>query len=195
MKKVVLIMIFALAVFTFIQCESNNEDLNPKILVDDFDFSTIKIDLKISNVLSTYNETNFNKKSKEIFLQIIKESNEVIKSNKKITQVVLNLKFVENKVYLESYAYLDSNKKIISKYIFNQNTYAKIPDLDGLFNGASCPKGYTQLASCGNLDETAACVSSAVGTYLANNISAVGDCANVQVNVGLFNTRVCGQGC
>ncbi|MCA9748953.1 MAG: hypothetical protein KC414_07590, partial [Romboutsia sp.] len=73
-------------------------------------------------------------------------------------------------------------------FIQNNETYKAGPLII-----ASCPSGYTQLASCSNFGNTQDCVAAAMQTFLSTNIDGVGDTAYVYVSVGYTSTKVCGK--
>lgn len=175
--------------------------------VEKVDLTKMKIDLKNSKLngeikLFTYSDT------KELISNIdeainltTEDSKEIIKNNSEITNVITNISFINGKAIISKILYVNyKTKKIIEGYELdiNSNTYARLPgdiNWDEVIGGGGCPTGYSQLASCGNFSNPQTCVGNAIQTYLSANINGPGDCANVQVNVGALNTRVCGRTC
>jgi len=177
---------------------TNNEELDT-VSFGDFDIDLSKS--SFGNAIKVFDYTDKkdlgNKLDKAMY-QIITESNDLIKHSE-TTDVILNIVFSDGIAIISKIIEFNSNtNKIISANYFDRktNAYAKsVPgDLSNL-DLARCPNGYTQLASCGNLSNPQQCVSNAVSSYLTAEISSIGDCANVQVQVGTFTTRVCGKSC
>ena len=167
----------------------------------------MKIDLKNSKLNGEIKLFNFSN-TKELISEIdeainliTEDSKEIIKNNSEVTNVITNISFINGKAIISKILFVNNNtKKIIEGYELdtNSNTYALLSrkiNWDEILVGGGCPTGYSQLASCGNFSNPQTCVGNAIQTYLSANISGSGDCANVQVNVGALNTRVCGRTC
>lgn len=172
---------------------------------DSLDFSEIKIDLKKSflgkeiKVIDYKDKTELITKINSSFNQIIVDSRELIKDKSEVSDIILNINFSDGKAIITNIVeYNIKTKEIINAHYLNpeSNTYLRYPpnDIDNL-DYASCPDGYTQVDSCSNVSGTEECVGSAVQSYLSDNVSGIGDCANIQVQVGTFSTKVCGRTC
>jgi hypothetical protein len=198
MKKIIL----GLLSFTFLLSCGGQEDSVEKV-----DLTKMKIDLKNSKLngeikLFTFSNTKeLISEIDEAINLITEDSKEIIKNNSEVTNVITNISFINGKAIISKILYVNyKTKKIIEGYELdtNSNTYALLSrkiNWDEILGGGGCPNGYSQLASCGNFSDPQTCVGNAIQTYLSANISGPGDCANVQVNVGALNTRVCGRTC
>ena len=187
MKKVKLLLLLAIIALA---CNPKPEE--DIVIEPDLNLKNLKIDLKISDVLFEFNQENLKNKTVEKMNNLTFESRLLLNENPKATNVIYNLTIKNNKVYIDNVSLINVNNKKIIKSV---KYHSKIePDLDLLFNGARCPKGFSQVGSCSNVSgETQECVGGYLAGYFSENISGVGDCATVQVNVGYFNTRVYGQ--
>lgn len=198
-------LLFAfLVLFALSACEKKTEN-ERKI-----DLSNIKIDLKDSKlggelVLFKYDNTSelFNQLTKSISV-LNNDSKEILDKNSEVTNVVTNISFINGKATISKILYINEDqKKIIEGYEYESTTktYNRLPTDEESLNinwndaifGSYSPSGYSEVASCGNGNNPKECVTKAVSSYLSTNISGVGDCANVQVNVGIMSTRVCGK--
>ena len=64
------------------------------------------------------------------------------------------------------------------------------------FEAGNCPNGYSSLGTCGNFNQNQSdCLGSLTQTYFSDNLSAIGDCAEVRLIVGTLSTRACGRTC
>ncbi|AXG71786.1 hypothetical protein KORDIASMS9_04044 [Kordia sp. SMS9] len=202
-KHHLLIKSFALIILMVSIYACSEESTNTQDQTD-IDFSNIEIDLSKSSFGKAINVFKYTDKEELLgkidaaMHHIITDSNDLIK-NSETTDLLLDINFSDGKaVILGIIEFNSDTKKILSAHYFDQktNTYAKsVPgDLENI-DLARCLQGYTQLASCGNLSNPQQCVSNAVASYLSAEISNIGDCANVQVQVGTFTTKVCGKNC
>ena len=172
------------------------------------DFKDVKIDLSSARfgsnpVLLRYSDISELLRNLEVPLgSVISDSKDIMSADSRISNVISIINFHDGNATLTDVYYLDESRKVIvGGYILDDKTgkyntisYGGI-DWDSIFNGGSCPQGYSQLASCGNFNNPQGCVATAMSTYMSANLSSVGDCVNVQVNVGALNTRVCGKTC
>lgn len=171
---------------------------------DSLDFSKIKIDLNKSSLGNEIKVFNYKDKAELItkinssFNLIINDSRELIKNDSEVTDIIINISFKDGKAIISEITELDVKNKTIRKsvkYDNTKNSYVANRNLPYIADLASCPDGYTLVDSCSNVSGTKECVGSAVQSYLSDNISGIGDCANVQVQVGTFTTKVCGKTC
>jgi len=187
-KKKIFLLLFSLSTFSFLSCENENTEVKK-----DPNLSDIKIDLsnmKVSNIIFEY-KTNDELKSKteDLIFSLVEESKEELKSDKKISYIFYEIKFEKGKAFFTEVASLNKESNSINEiYIQNNEAYKAGP-----LTIASCPSGYTELASCSNFSNTSNCVSAAMQTFLSTNVTGVGDSAYVYVAVGYTSTKVCGK--
>ena len=134
---------------------------------------------------------------------IIDDAQDIIANDERITDAFINLRFSDGKAYIgEVVFYNQDNEEIVSGQILDFNTlfYEQIsstttfPDFSGLVG--SCPTGYTSVGTCDTLSsKVKSCVTEKVATFMSNSLNDIGDCANVQVSIGAFVTRICGKTC
>uniref|UniRef100_UPI00404B8F23 hypothetical protein n=1 Tax=Gelidibacter sp. TaxID=2018083 RepID=UPI00404B8F23 len=168
------------------------------------DFNDLKINLSNSSFNNQIKVFDFKDKSEMIakinpsFNQIIEDSRELIKNNSEVTDVIITISFKDGKALISEIIELDIKNNIIrqsAKYDNSKKSY--IANRGGPFNPnfANCPSGYTELASCSNINNPSECAGNAAQAYFSENVSGIGDCANVQIQVGTFTTKVCGKTC
>lgn len=187
MKQLKVLILFSIIILNSCDSQSKQDFIEPVIL----DLTNLKVDLELTNTLFTFDENNFQEKTNKKVEKLLKLANENLIDNKNATNVIYNLKIENGKVFIENISLVNiDSKKVIKQQKYNSKM---LPDFDVLFNGARCPSGYSQLATCSNTGETQECVGGALAKYLSESLSSVGDCTNVNVSVGLFSTRVCGQ--
>jgi hypothetical protein len=196
MKKLFLTLI---AISLTISCEKQ-DDAEAKV-----DFKNMKIDLKNSKsgnevVLFSYqNSQDIGVKLPNSIESTIVDAREIIKTNSEITNVITNISMTNGKAVITGIFYVnEKTKKIIEGYVLNSasNTYSRgEAGWPEIFDGASCPDGFLQLGKCNNFDSPKTGVASLIANFFGSNLNGVGDCANVQVNVGAISTRVCGKTC
>ncbi|MEM6722052.1 MAG: hypothetical protein AAF611_22175 [Bacteroidota bacterium] len=196
-KSFALLMLFV----SVNSCEKESTDREEQNTID---FSDFEIDLSKSSfgkeikVFDYKDKKDLIHKIEKSMHQIISESNDLIKDSE-TTDVILDITFSGGKAFISSIIEFNSDTNtVISANYFDQKTNAyqkSVPGDSDNLDFARCPEGYTQLASCGNLSNPQRCVSNAVASYLTAEISNIGDCADVRVQVGTFTTRVCGKTC
>ena len=189
MKKVKILL---LLVILIVACNPKSEE--DIIIEPNLNLKNLKIDFKISNVLFDFDQDNLKNKTIEKINKLTSQSKLLLKENPNATNVVYNLTVKNNKVYIDNVSLINvKNKKLIKLVKY----HSKInPDLDILFNVSKYPKGFSQVGTCSNVSrETQECAGGFVAGYFSENIIGVRDCATVQVNVGVFTTRVYGQTC
>ncbi|WP_179375292.1 hypothetical protein [Winogradskyella wichelsiae] len=171
---------------------------------DLFNFSKIKIDLSKSDLGNEIKVFDYKDKKELIskiessFGLIIKDSRELIKNDSEVSDVFINVSFKDGKATISEITEIDTKNDIIRqsfKYDDSKNSYDAKRGGPYIADLASCPNEYSQVDSCSNVSGPEECVGGAVQSYLSNNISGIGDCANIQVQVGTFTTKVCGKTC
>ena len=192
---------FIILIFNFSSC-SQEEVISQE--QDSLDFSKIKIDLSKSDLGNEIKVFDY-KDKKELISKIkssinliIKDSRELIKNDSEVSDVFINISFKDGKATISEITEIDTKNNIIRKslkYDDSKNSYVAQRGGPFIADLASCPDGYSQIDSCSNVSGTEECVGRAVQSYLSENISGIGDCANVQVQVGTFTTKVCGKTC
>src|SRR5690554_126941 len=122
---------------------------------------------------------------------------------KNYSDVIAGLKFHNGRVIVSELVYFrDGNLVLEDSRYFNEEVGEYVPLSNGMefiyneiANSAACPHGYTNLGKCSNIGNTEECLGGLISGYLTKSLTSVGDCANVQVSVGLLNTTVCGKTC
>lgn len=199
LKKIKHLVIVSL-IISFTAC-SNDEKSTGKI-----DLTGMKIELSndfLGNpLLFEYNDlAELENKTAGIVELLMEESSEIIGENL-YTDIVMSFKFKDGKALISEYYLLNTRDKHIEGKVLNEtNQTLSIPSstfllsmLNSYVNGSNCPQGYTMLKSCSNQDTGKGCIAGTIESYVSSNTDANG-CANVQVKVGLVNTRVCGSTC
>lgn len=190
MKKAILCLMLLL-IFSCTQETENQEDLN----LETVSFSNMKLnlDLQISNQLFDFKDSkDLKDKLNDFTNDLSTESLDLIDDMEKVKNVVTLISIKEGVVYLDGYAYLDENNKVLQS--FYSETRNSDP-LEEMLDGAPCPEGYETLGRCNNFVNTQTCVSQHVTDYLTESLNGIGDCANVQINIGVLNTSICGRTC
>ena len=190
MKKTILLLAIAL----FFSC-SQETTLQDDLVQERIDFSQLKVTLEnpISNVVFQYRDKQQLKEQLSSFVEnITQESRELLKENEKIKNVVSLIRFQKGQAILVSFAYLDEEGKVIKSVAKAQRDS---DPLDEILDGAPCPDGYERIGRCSNIGNTQECIGNHLNDFLSENLSSVGDCAGVQINVGILNTTICGQTC
>ncbi|OUR91585.1 hypothetical protein A9Q87_09765 [Flavobacteriales bacterium 34_180_T64] len=193
MRKLILkISICTFLIIGNMSCSQEEVTQNPPLL-ENFTLDLSKSKLGTPLILFKYeNKDQLINNINQSFIQIMKDAQDMIIKSNEISEVVTELQFSNNIAAIIRVTYFDENKNGITyKLNANTNKYERSPSS----HLAKCPDGYSLLASCSNFDGTKECVASAVGQFLTENISGVGNCANIQVSVGTFSTKVCGKTC
>ena len=191
--------LLSLLLLSAISCEKQEDESK-------VDFNNVKIDLSQARfgsnpVLLHYADVPELLRSLNAPVNsIISDSREIMGQDSRVTDIISIVNFHDGIALLTHVYYLDENSRtVVGGYILDIRTSTYNPvsyggiDWDSIFNGGQCPGGYSELASCGNFNNPQNCVASAMSTYMASNLSGIGDCVNVQVKVGALNTRVCGK--
>lgn len=136
---------------------------------------------------------------------MLDDAQDIIAQDTRVTDAFINIKFSSGKAYLSEIVFYDSNKdEIIRGNILNFDNMTYYPITNSTFpilwSGlvGNCPTGYSSVGTCNTLEGAEAlkaCVTSKVAAYMSASLSDIGDCANVQVSIGTFTTRVCGKKC
>lgn len=197
-NQLLLVSIFFLTAFS---CDKQDDESK-------VDMKNVKIDLSSARfgsnpVLLRYADIPELLRNLETLTNsVISDSHDIMATDRRISNVISFVNFKDGRAILTKVYYVDEvNRVVIGGYILNEETgtYTTIaygePNWDAIINGGGCPQGYSQLASCENLNNPQGCVGNAVSTYMSAHLSSIGDCVTVQVNVGALNTRVCGKIC
>jgi hypothetical protein len=189
MKKTILLLAVALF-FSCSQETTSQEDL----FQENVDFSQLKVTLEnpISNTLFQYkNKKELQERLSVVSESILQESKELLQEHKEVQRIVSQFSFKDGKATLVGYRYVDKDGKVIKSFSTTQRQSDPVEDF---LNGA-CPDGYIRVGRCSNVGDTQKCIGKHLSAYLSDALNSVGDCANVQISVGLLNTTVCGQTC
>ena len=124
-----------------------------------------------------------------------KEFNEIKSQNNEVEFITIYLSNSENKILLDGYHIVSKDNTTIEFDHKNQNDNSRSEPVPVNYIAAACPDGYESPGSCSNPGDTEGCITEKVGDYFRANLNGIGDCANVQVNVGVTGTKVCGTRC
>lgn len=111
--------------------------------------------------------------------------------------IVYVIKSIENKLYMTGYQIYDNDNKLIEEKGINGFEKVGGPaPIDFISDAGGCPDGYSSLGKCGNFgSDRNECLGDLAQGYFSSNLSGIGDCAEVRLIVGGFNTRACGRTC
>ncbi|OIQ22059.1 MAG: hypothetical protein BM557_01385 [Flavobacterium sp. MedPE-SWcel] len=134
---------------------------------------------------------------------LIVDSKEDLGERTDATQMLTNVKISGGKAYVNEFLFYDENKQeLVEGFYYDAATDSYKPHsapslqfMSAAINGARCPSGYEQLASCSNFNNPENCIGGALQSYLSTSLSSVGDCLDIHISVGLSKTRVCGKEC
>lgn len=198
MKKIIV----SFLTFTLLlSCESHDNS-NAKV-----DLSGLDIDLKGSKMggkveLFSYENTeellgNIDKSVNSV----IEDSEEILKNNSEITNVLVDISFTNGEAVLTKILYVNQNtKKLIEGYEFdvNTNSYAKfspVLNMTDILDGTKSSDDFSQIVLNSNLNNPQTEISKAIQAFLSANIISSKDCANVHLNVGVINISISGKNC
>jgi hypothetical protein len=200
-SKILITVLTILSITFFISCNNQDGDMiNQEKNI--FKGINIKLPDSFLNKIKLFDYSNNIEESKisKSIGYIIDDSKELIKSDPNVTNITFNIRISDGEAIVSEIFMLNGNK-IYKKYQFNKNTdkYQNVtsnkaqnsPDGPEI----SCPEGYTSLGKCSNLGDVRECISKKISVYMATHLSSIGDCANIQVSIGTFSTKVCGKTC
>lgn len=200
-RKYLLKTLFALILsLTFFAC--NEDTTSTQLDETSIDLSNLRISLDGLNfnkpqIVFKYQNIKEAKEKASLFTKLIfDEIDEVIESDKKITNVLYTLKFEKGVAALEDVYVLNAKEKVIINSP-NNNTLNRDPldiDWESVLNGARCPAGWTNNGSC----SSSSCVAETTQEILTDSdggIGSSGDCVEVRYNRGLLSVRICSRSC
>jgi hypothetical protein len=113
--------------------------------------------------------------------------------------IVYKLNLKRQKIYLTGYGIYNTKNKLVEIKVLNNENNAKTGSpvfVPSISPASPCPDGYPNLGTCSNFGSgTEDCLSDLAQDYFSSNLSSPGDCAQVMLTVGTFNTRACGESC
>jgi hypothetical protein len=199
MKKKLIPFVLLFLIST-VSCEKNQE-------LDEVKFKDFKVNLSNAKITSNpylivYDDIpslldKLDSAIDDFYADILDEKN----NDPRITDVLANIKFYDGKAIVTEIYFLDASKEeLINGLVFDETlgTYQQVNTFinwDIVLNGASCPSGYSQVGSCNNVNNPENCISNALNQYLSANLTGIGSCVDVNIKVGLINTRICGKNC
>ena len=199
MKKKKLLLTCALIIGLLIISCTEDETTNGSP-----ELSNLNLNLEDSNlgkelVLLQYNSVSdiqFNLEKKiELVLNNIRT--EITESKGSITDIHIQLNINTGKITIAEFSKFNTgDNSIVEQVVYDQqsNSYNRLPT--GILpDFAKCPDGFTLIDSCSNVGNTSECVAQAISGFLTEAVSTIGDCAQVQIEVGTFTTKVCGKNC
>lgn len=189
-------------VFVFTGC-SESDVTEESVIKKENGFESLRLSFLNPIVVFEYASVeDIDKKLDEALPILLEDLKEEI-NKKNYSDVIAGLKFHNGRVIVSELVYFrDGNLVLEDSRYFNEEVGEYVPLSNGMefiyneiANGAACPHGYTNLGKCSNIGNTEECLGGLISGYLTKSLTSVGDCANVQVSVGLLNTTVCGKTC
>lgn len=183
-------MIFSLIL---ISCSENKTDTEKLEIFDNKKSFRIVDDRFLENGILISEVSNLSKLDKNL-QKILGE----IKNFEDGSTIVYKLNLKNQKIYLIGYGIYNTKSKLVRSEMINSVSNAKIGSpvfKPTLSLAAPCPNGFTNLGKCSNFGNTDDCLADKTQGYFSSNLSSPGDCAQVMLRVGAFNTRACGKTC
>lgn len=188
-------------VFVFTGC-SESDVTEESVIKKENGFESLRLSFLNPIVVFEYASVeDIDKKLDEALPMLLDDLNEEIRE-KKYSDVIAGLKFYNGRVIVSELVYFRDGDLVLedSRY-FNEEVGEYVPLSNGMeftYNeiaNGNCPEGYTRIGRCSNIGNTEGCLGGLISGYLTKNLKSIGDCANVQVSVGVVNTTVCGKTC
>ena len=210
MKNQVKFFCFLMGLMTFSSCNESSENVeNQSVNLKEIDLDLTALRVNSSNLFTYTSKAQLLSEIPRAVDVLYDDAQRELTNNSNLTHVTFLVRFSQGKAVISEVAYVNANSRTIydgawldSRGQFVSNTNSSLGLLPGLPWDAilkgGCPQGYTSLGTCSNTGSTAstrACISTAISTYLSSTISAIGDCAETRVSVGILNTRVSGKTC
>lgn len=197
----VALAILVFGVFIFTGC-SESDVTEESVIKKENGFESLRLSFLNPIVVFEYASVeDIDKKLDEALPMLLDDLNEEIRE-KKYSDVIAGLKFYNGRVIVSELVYFRDGDLVLedSRY-FNEEVGEYVPLSNGMeftYNeiaNGNCPEGYTRIGRCSNIGNTEGCLGGLISGYLTKNLKSIGDCANVQVSVGVVNTTVCGKTC
>lgn len=188
-------------VFVFTGC-SESDVTEESVIKKENGFESLRLSFLNPIVVFEYASVeDIDKKLDEALPMLLDDLNEEIRE-KKYSDVIAGLKFYNGRVIVSELVYFRDGDLVLedSRY-FDEKAGEYVPLSNGMeftYNeiaNGNCPEGYTRIGRCSNIGSTEGCLGGLISGYLTKNLKSIGDCANVQVSVGVVNTTVCGKTC
>ena len=194
LSKVICAIILSVAFFA---CSEDSSDIKQEEL--NLDLSNLKLELNEldfnnSQLAFNYRDNKEASEKSEEFIKIVfAEIDEMIKSNKEITNVLFKLNFSKGKAVMKDIYVLNGKDKIV---LNGSSSPKSVPNIDweSILNGASCPEGWTDNGTCSGR----ACIANTTAEILQDpdgGINSSGDCVEIQYNRGILSVRICSRSC
>ena len=186
-----ILVIFSLILLS---CSENRTDADKPEIFDKKKSFRIVDDRFLDSGLLISEVSNLSKLDKNL-QKIVDE----IKNFEEGFTIVYKLNLKKKKIYLTGYGIYNTKNKLVKSEMLNNENNAKTGSpvfVPSLSPADPCPAGYTNLGKCSNFGSgTEDCLADLTQDYFSSNLSSPGDCAQVMLTVGAFNTRACGETC
>lgn len=183
--------IFPLLLFCFFiySCQTQDDSFDKnEVISREIPINIESLDFSNGVPMGNYNDVATIKESIKLLMLDFKGIHD---DNGLVNSVIFHIIKDGTQLYLVGYTTLDFDNNVIKSERIVKSIGPIPPSLDA----ASCPTGYQDLGKCSNFNNVEDCIADKISSFLGSNLSSPGDCANVQVQVGLGNTRVCGKTC
>ncbi|MBE99082.1 hypothetical protein [Flavobacterium coralii] len=195
-----LLIIAAFATLTLYSCSNDTENNTSPTNNESISFEGMQIKAMPSGAIVLMEYATVEELYAEVdakIVMLLEDSLREIEDLSDADNITTKINFSNGKAVITEVIYTDSKTDtVIRAYELVENEYVatSLPGPISAYVGA-CPSGYKEIANCSNLSEPQECVENAVSTYMTSNLKAVGNCVDVRVSIGAFNTKVCGKKC